>query len=452
MRYFKILIGFVFLVGVCLNLNLWSRVQSQALPADIFSMSLGYNNGLEYGPRINVQNGITNENTSYGVQNPGLGNRITCFDIEWSQLYHAGVDLYRSDGTSTMGDEVTAVANGEVVFADFVNYPGNVVIIKHDDPFDDPNNPKYIYSVYSHLDTPLNVTDGQIVTRGQVIGTVLAQVVNGIDDSHLHFEIRYFEDGGNIYTNYPNCNGTTGKAGKGYTYPEHPDDFPTPGMGYTDPLAFIRSRSGQFLPLIGRAPTPTVTHTPTITPTPTQTPTPTVTPTLTPTPTPICVAGQDLVQNGDFEDPTRWNLWVADTPGLIDPYVTVPDEYALVMGYENSVAQTVYQTIHIPPGVRAVDIKFQLYIRTLEVLPIDFDYLYVDVVGNTGVTGASVLHTPFPPFTNRSPSEQWTQQVFHVADAAQLHAPIRLQFHATTNWLLATAFTIDNIQLITGCQ
>lgn len=449
MQYFKISIGAALLLAICLSLGLRGRSHSQALQTDIFSMPLGYNNGQEYGSRLIIQNGVTYEDTSYGAQNPGLGNQITCFGIEWSRLYHAGVDLYRSDGTSTTGDEIVAVANGEVVFADFVNYPGNVVIVKHNDPFDDSNPPKYIYSVYSHLDTPLNVVEGQFVTRGQVIGTVLEQIKSGIDDSHLHFEVRYFEDGGNIYPNYPNCNGTTGKAGKGYTYPEYPDNFPTPGLGYTDPLAFIRSRSGLFLPLVDKAPTPTITPTPTET----ATPLPTPTPTLTPTPTPIpCVAGVDLVQNGDFEDPNRWSLWVSDTPNLINPYKDSPNDYALVMGYENSADQTVYQTITVPPGVQMIDIKFQLYIRTLEVLPIDFDYLYVDVVGNTDVTASSLLHAPFAPFTNRSPGGQWTQQTLHVADVAALNAPLRLKFHATTNWALATAFYLDNVQMMTGCQ
>jgi len=441
MQYFKISSSSVLLLAICLVIGLWDRSQSQALLADIFSMPLGYNNEPEYGPRIIIQNDITYENTSYGVQNPGLGSQITCFGIEWSQIYHAGVDLYRADGTDTVSSTVTAVANGQVVFAKDENYPGYVVIIKHDDPFDDPNNPKPIYSVYGHLDeNSVVVNEGDFVLRGQVLGTVKLKENN---DSHLHFEVRYFEDGGNIYPNYPNCNGTTGKVGKGYTYPEHPDDFPTPGMGYTDPLTLIRSRSGEFLPLVRDDPPPTVT----------PTPLPTATPTLTPTPTPIpCVAGVNLVQNGDFEDPSRWALWVSDTPNLIIPYEASPNDYALVMGYENSVDQTVYQTITIPSVVRSVDIKFQLYVRTFEVLPIDFDYLYVDVVGNTGVTAASLLHTPFAPFTNRSPGGQWTQQTLHVDDAAQIHVPIRLQFHATTSWAFATAFYVDNVQLITGCQ
>ena len=108
--------------------------------------------------------------------NPGLvdidgKDIITCFDIAWTQVYHAGVDLYHANGTDEAGDEVTAVANGKVVFAKAENYPGSVVIIKHNDPFNDPNNPKPIYSVYGHLnDDSIVVHEGDFVSRGTSLG------------------------------------------------------------------------------------------------------------------------------------------------------------------------------------------------------------------------------------------------------------------------------------------
>lgn len=436
----------VFVFSVSLVVGIWSRLHSQALPADIFSMPLGYQYGIEYRPKIIKQNDVITADTSYGVQNPGLGNSIRCFGVAWDQLYHAGVDLYRADGTSTDEDEVNAVANGEVMFAKDVRYPGYVVIIKHDDPFDDPNNPKPIYSVYGHLHTVF-VTKGDIVARGQVIGTVELQAAGGYEDSHLHFEIRYFEDGGNLYPNTTTCNGKTGEAGVGYTYPDHPDDFPAPGLGYTDPLAFIHDRSGQFLPLIDRAPTPTVTPTPIITPTPTRTPTPTL------TPTPTCVANLDLVKNGDFEDTTQHYLWVSNHPeiALIFPYATTPTpNYGLVLGRENGADQTVYQVISIPSGVHSLDIKFWLYVETYEPTSISFDNLYVDMIDHA--TGTSIHYPAFAPLTNEfSPQKQWVQQVFHVSDVSLINGPIRLKFHVTTNWLWPTQFVIDKVQLVTGC-
>ena len=66
--------------------------------------------------------------------------------------------------------------------------------------------------------------------------------------------------------------------------------------------------------------------------------------------------------------------------------------------------------------------------------------------------GASLLHEPFAPFTNRTPQGEWRQQILHVDDIELINMPIRLHFHATTNWALATAFYVDNVQLITRCQ
>lgn len=449
----KLKYGFVFVSVIALTFAVSVQTKGQLLVANIFSMPLGYANNYTYAPRIIIQDGITYQDTSYGIKNPGLGNKITCFGIEWNQIYHAGVDLYQVDAfpedNTTAGDEVVAVANGEVVFAGYENYPGYVIIIKHDDPFDDSANSKPIYSVYGHLET-VSVISGGSVIRGETIGTVMPQTLNdGTDDSHLHFEIRYFEDGSNIYTNYPNCNGTTQQTGKGYTYPEHPDDFPIPEWGYTDPLAFIRSRNGVFLPEIHVDLPPTNTPTPILRPTLTATPTPS--PTATPTPIP-CIAGIDLVQNGDFEDPTQHDRWISDTENLINPYPDSPDEYALVMGYENSADQTVYQTITVPPEVDSVDIKFWLYVRTLEIAPVDSDYLYIDVVQGNGVSGASLLDEPFEPYTNQSSPGEWQKQTLHVVDIESIPVPIHLNFHATTNWALATAFYIDNVQLITGCE
>ncbi len=439
MRHTRITFTFTIIFSICLIMGLWVRSQSQALVIDIFSMPLGYDDGFIYSPH---------PNTFYGMHNVGLQGLSTCFGVDWYQLYHSGVDLYRSDGASTVGAKVTAVANGSVVFAQDIPYPGYVVIVKHDDPFDDPNNPKYIFSMYGHLESS-NVQEGDLVSRGDVLGTVKYKPEGPLDDSHLHFEIRYFEDASNIYPSNTICNGKTGKAGAGYTYPEHPDDFPMPGMGYTDPLTFITNRGGLFLPMVNKDPTPTITPTPTETATPLPTATPTATPTSTPIP---CVAGVNLVQNGNFEDPARHHLWVSDTPNLINAYQNAPNDYLLVMGYEENVMQTVYQTLTIPPGVRSVAIKFQLFVRTREWLPQDHDYLFVDLVSHGDVAGAALLHDPFPPFTNRSPTEQWTQQILHVDDVATLNAPLRLRFYATTDWSWATAFSIDNVQLITVCQ
>jgi murein DD-endopeptidase MepM/ murein hydrolase activator NlpD len=101
--------------------------------------------------------------------------------------------------------------------------------------------------MYAHLDdSSLEVQAGQVVSRGQRLGAVLYQDYTGRypelhpsgDDSHLHYELRDFYNGRNIYSAYPGCNGLI--PGRGYTYPENPDDFPSPNTSYTNPDTFIR--------------------------------------------------------------------------------------------------------------------------------------------------------------------------------------------------------------------
>ena len=48
------------------------------------------------------------EDTNYNVQNPDLKG-TTCFGVGWERLWHAGEDLYRTDGKSTAGAEVMAI-------------------------------------------------------------------------------------------------------------------------------------------------------------------------------------------------------------------------------------------------------------------------------------------------------------------------------------------------------
>ena len=216
--------------------------------ARVFSPPLGFRDSMTYTTRITYVDGKLVQNTDYGIFNPELAGS-TCFRMPWNRTYHAGEDLYRADDKSTEGMEVTSVAAGKVRYANpFSNYPGLVVIVEHR-----LLSEKTVYSVYSHLayDT-LAVTAGDIVTRGQQIGTVLPMKYTGLypqhnpsvdDDAHLHFEMRHFYDASDISESHEACNGIV--PGRGYTYPEHPDDFPARGSGYADPTTFIRERLAQ---------------------------------------------------------------------------------------------------------------------------------------------------------------------------------------------------------------
>jgi len=221
----------------------------------VFSYPLGFLDGQTYAPRMNYDNGALIENTDYSVQNPDLSGVSECFNAEMRLLRHAGEDLYRADGQTTNGTAVTASADGIVIeYNPVFDYPGDAVVIEHTLL---PSNEK-VYSVYVHLNN-VQIVEGQSVSRGQLLGYVMYYPYEGNfldfhnlhyngDDSHLHFEIRYFPDARVIYQTYNGGQFITcdkgDKAGRGYTSPDiHPDNFPSPGAGYTDPTDFINSHS-----------------------------------------------------------------------------------------------------------------------------------------------------------------------------------------------------------------
>jgi hypothetical protein len=115
--------------------------------------------------------------TSYRFGSTQFGERIP----------HDGVEILNPEGTP-----VLAVADGEVYFSGndrtykrgrFTNFYGNIIIIKHDLPhYSVP-----VYSFYAHL-SEIIVNEGEIVTRGQEIGSVGA--TGKAFSNHLHFEVR----------------------------------------------------------------------------------------------------------------------------------------------------------------------------------------------------------------------------------------------------------------------
>lgn len=115
--------------------------------------------------------------TSYRFGSTLFGERIP----------HDGVEILNPEGTP-----VLAVADGEVYFSGndhtykrgrFTNFYGNIIIIKHDLPhYSVP-----VYSFYAHL-SEIIVNEGEIVTRGQKIGSVGA--TGKAFTNHLHFEVR----------------------------------------------------------------------------------------------------------------------------------------------------------------------------------------------------------------------------------------------------------------------
>jgi hypothetical protein len=394
--------------------------EAQSPPvARLFSPPLGYRDGVEYGPRITYDNsGMLIENTNYGIRNPDLqGN--TCFGVDFSMLFHAGEDWYREDGNSTQGAEVTAVADGKVVFSDPINYPGRVVIIEHVLP-----SGEKVYSMYAHIEN-LAVSNGQIVSRGQRLGTVMYQPYNGRypeyhpsgDDSHLHFEIRYFYDGSNIYDDYPACNGII--PGRGYTYPEHPDDFPTPGAGYTDPATFVKNRQGSFLPAILKNYA-------------------------------LCTEGTSLIQNGGFEDgPSRWIEGSSIIRSTSDPYPppsVYEGEWAAWLGGYNNANDRLYQYFTVPVNLDFLALSYYVWVGTDETSG-QWDYLYVTLRDeNNAILSSDQLDN------STLPEHTWVrreQTIYGLGSLAgqQLH----LMFQAITDGSNITSFVVDNVSLVEHC-
>jgi murein DD-endopeptidase MepM/ murein hydrolase activator NlpD len=89
---------------------------------------------------------------------------------------HSGVDL-----TADVGTAVLAAEAGSIAFVGDHPIYGNLIIINH-------RGGKQ--TRYGHLNS-VNVAQGQSVAAGETIGTVGTTGQPDINDSHLHFEVRY---------------------------------------------------------------------------------------------------------------------------------------------------------------------------------------------------------------------------------------------------------------------
>lgn len=103
---------------------------------------------------------------------------------------HFGEDWNgRAGGDKDLGDPVYAIADGIVTLAQNVRTGwGNVVLTRH--AYRDPGTGqvKYCDTLNGHLNQ-IQVKDGQLLKRGQQIGTIGTNF--GMYPAHLHFEIRH---------------------------------------------------------------------------------------------------------------------------------------------------------------------------------------------------------------------------------------------------------------------
>ena len=215
-----------------------------------------------YGPYVQGVTGPLPVDTRYGAQNPAQGERSNCFrdaggePVPFARLYHAGVDLFalKDAGQVAWGEAthapVHAVADGVVVWTLGAGGDGHIVATEHL-----LADGSAAYAIYWHVDD-VQVREGQPVARGQAIAVVYDQGLN----SHLHWEMRAFRDGSDLFPAGTagargTCNGHV--AGVGYTWDDDPAQAHPDAYGYLDPTAFVEgyrrrcARCGQMSCIAG---------------------------------------------------------------------------------------------------------------------------------------------------------------------------------------------------------
>lgn len=409
------------------------------LVAAAFGYPLRDADGVRYGvPEGYIENRTHMEHLGYAVRNLDQW-RIKCFDVDWSRMLHAGEDWYRLDLANTAGAPVYAVADGVVVQHNpGLNYPGNVVVIRHRLP-----DGSDVYSMYGHV-ANVRVVVGDRVTLGEQIATIFDQGYRGRTpglhaawDSHLHFEIRRRELMGNIYeagTNaygfdFPKC--TWLYPGRGYTLRVNPNDYPYPNDGYLEPSTFIAERLPKesapaapgarvLLPLVQQ---------------------------------PREITCTNVLADGGFEGDAGW-AGVANTAGAVytERIHSADRAYSgarsgrvgspVVNGYWNEILQT---TEPLPPAVISATLRFRRYLDTRETSTrVVYDAFRAGLETDHGVELAPPLR-----IDNTSPGRgEWLQVEMRIEDAAALSGRrVWVTFKGATDAALPSSLYVDDVEL-----
>ncbi len=214
--------------------------------------------------------------------------------------------------------------------------------------------------------------------------------------------------------------------------------FKFPSCGGVIPTATPTSTN---TPIPG--PTSTATSTPTNTPIPVLTNTPTRTPTSIPTNTFTPAPSQELIVNGGFEGGTSPWVLSGDAYYSTGGYAHSGTGY-MILGYYNYASGTLYQTVTIPSNASSANLTFWLNVTSSETTTTTkYDFLYIEVRNTSG----TLLQT----LTSYSNLDKGTLGVYSQKGTFNLLAykgqTIRMQFRATTDFSLPTAFRVDDVSV-----
>ncbi|HEX6289671.1 MAG TPA: M14 family zinc carboxypeptidase [Herpetosiphonaceae bacterium] len=169
----------------------------------------------------------------------------------------------------------------------------------------------------------------------------------------------------------------------------------------------------------------------------TPTPTPTTPPT-NPTPTPTPDPGGERIVNGGFESGT--SPWVQSSSGgyqLVDTTRPHTGSYSAYLADYNNGTDSIYQTVTIPTNGT---LTYWWYMSTQESGTTAYDYLRVRLYNSSG-TLVATLRT----WSNASGAGVWRQDSLSLASYAG--QSLRVQFTATNDTSLPTAFFVDDVSV-----
>jgi murein DD-endopeptidase MepM/ murein hydrolase activator NlpD len=202
---YAVLLVLVFILPSCSKSTVGTPSQTNQSSQNVFDAYL--NSDIPPADGFDFAAGDANGNGSY--QDVATGTKYdgwyiaTQFNEDYSLGTHTGEDWNGSGGGNTdLGQDVHAVANGRVTFAQNCGRLwGNVVTIEH--RYYENFEARKIVSLYAHL-KEIKVNVGEKIKRRQVIATI-GQDPDQTFLAHLHLELRWDESLAPTY--WPSSNG-----------------------------------------------------------------------------------------------------------------------------------------------------------------------------------------------------------------------------------------------------